>query len=195
MSTITYIIYKPYNMLSQFRREIPTHKTLADLNFTFPKDVYPVGRLDSDSEGLLLLTNDKKINKWLLHPSRKQPKTYWAQVEGQPKVSDLQLLEKGVEIRVKGKIYQTAPAKVASLSAIPSLPKRQPPIRFRKNIPTTWIRLTLIEGKNRQVRRMCAKIGYPVLRLVRVGLAGFFYNKKELKDLDIGEVRKVIVTT
>ena len=173
----TYFIYKPFNMLSQFTREAPHHVTLADLAFSFPKDVYPVGRLDADSEGLLLLTSDKGLNAKLLHPKNKQPKTYWVQVEGAPVDADLVPLRRGIDIKIKKKIHRTAPAQVHLLVEIPNLPVRTPPIRVRKSIPDTWVSITITEGKNRQVRRMFAAIGFPVLRLARVGLAGYSYGK------------------
>ncbi len=184
----TYIIYKPFNMLSQFTREAPHHITLADLEFDFARNVYPVGRLDADSEGLLILTDDKSLNAKLLHPKNKQAKTYWVQVEGAPTEKDLLPLQKGLTIRIKGKIHQTAPAKAFLLADTSQLPPRNPPIRFRKAIPTTWLSLTITEGKNRQVRRMCAAIGFPVLRLVRIGLAGYEYGTGRLAELDVGGV-------
>lgn len=164
-----FTIYKPFNMLSQFTKEVPEHHTLADL-MDFPEDVYPVGRLDRDSEGLLILTNDKSLNNRLLDPKNKHNRTYWAQVEGAITPEALNALSKGVEIRINKKNYRTRPAKAKLLEIEPQLPERKPPIRYRANIPTTWISLTLQEGKNRQVRRMCAKLGFPVLRLVRVAI-------------------------
>ena len=187
----TYLLYKPFNMLSQFTREAPHHITLADLAFNFPKDVYPVGRLDADSEGLLLLTNDKRLNAKLLHPKNKQPKTYWVQVEGAPVDADLAPLRKGIDIKIKKKIHRTAIAIVHLLADIPNLPERNPPIRVRKSIPDTWVSITITEGKNRQVRRMFAAIGFPVLRLVRVGLAGFTYGEGIIHKMDVGTVIKV----
>ena len=178
-------------MLSQFTREAPHHITLADLTFNFPKDVYPVGRLDADSEGLLLLTNDKRLNAKLLHPKNKQPKTYWVQVEGAPVDADLAPLRKGIDIKIKKKIHRTANAIVHLLADIPNLPERNPPIRVRKSIPDTWVSITITEGKNRQVRRMFAAIGFPVLRLVRVGLAGFTYGEGIIHKMDVGTVIKV----
>jgi len=178
-------------MLSQFTREAPHHVTLADLKYDFAKNVYPVGRLDADSEGLLILTDDKSLNAKLLNPKNKQPKTYWVQVEGAPTEADLLPLKKGVTIKIKKKIHRTAPAKTSLLTETPKLPARNPPIRFRKSIPTTWLSLTITEGKNRQVRRMCAAIGFPVLRLVRVGLAGFQYGKGILEKMDIGDVIRI----
>jgi 23S rRNA pseudouridine2457 synthase len=153
-------------VLSQFTREAPHHRTLADL-FAFPEDVYPVGRLDHDSEGLLLLTNDKRVNQQLLHPQRSHQKEYWVQVEGVPTDKALATLRKGVTIRIKKREYQTLPCRVEAFPEPPTLPERDPPIRYRKNVPDSWLSLQLTEGKNRQVRRMCAAVGFPVLRLVR----------------------------
>ncbi len=180
-----YILHKPYNYLSQFTKEVPEHLTLADLG-DFPPDVYPVGRLDKDSEGLLLLTNDKKLNHQLLNPAFKHPRTYWAQVDGVPSPAAIEQLRSGVAIKVNKKIHQTLPAQIRILDPAPQVEERDPPIRYRANIPTTWIELTLIEGKNRQVRRMCAKIGFPVLRLLRVSIGAL-----ELGDLERGGVREM----
>lgn len=172
MTTLHYfLINKPYDYLSQFTKEEAHHQTLADL-YDFPPDVYPVGRLDRDSEGLLLLTNDKQLHTRLLHPKWQHQRTYWVQVEGQPDAQALAQLEKGVHIRAKGQSWTTLPAKVNLLEKAPAIPERQPPIRERKNIPTTWLALSLTEGKNRQVRRMCAAVGYPVLRLIRYQIEG-----------------------
>ncbi len=178
-------------MLSQFRAEAPHHITLANLNFSFAKDVYPVGRLDADSEGLLLLSNNKKLNAQLLHPKRKKPKTYWVQVEGIPDEKKLQSLRKGVAIRIKGKTHQTQPCKAELLDPPPILPERNPPIRVRKSIPDCWLSITLTEGKNRQIRRMCAAVGFPVLRLVRSSIAGFVFDEGALAGLQPGDVREV----
>ncbi len=152
--------YKPYGVLSQFTSEAG-HDSLA--SFGFPKDVYPVGRLDCDSEGLLLLSDDGVFIKKLLSPKFAHEREYAAQVEGVPTPDALRALEKGVVI--KG--YKTKPAK-ARLSPEDNFPPRDPPIRDRKNIPATWMRLTLTEGKNRQVRHMTAAVGFPTLRLIRV---------------------------
>lgn len=187
----SYIIYKPFGMLSQFTKEAPQHVTLADLDFDFAKDVYPVGRLDADSEGLLLLTDDKSLNARLLNPRNKQPKIYWAQVEGAPTEQDLIPLRTGLSIKIKKKIHRTAPAKAELIVDNIDFPERNPPIRVRKSIPDTWVSLTLTEGKNRQVRRMFAAIGFPVLRLVRVGVADFEYGTGILKDLSVGGVIEV----
>ncbi len=180
-----FIIYKPFNTLSQFSKE-GTHATFADLNFDFPKDVYPVGRLDADSEGLLILTNDTALNHRLLNPKFKHNRTYWVQVDGQITPEALQALSKGVVISIDGKKHQTLPAQAKLLATEPTLPERNPPIRFRKNIPTSWLSLTLHEGKNRQVRRMTAAVGFPTLRLVRWAIESVL-----LADMQVGEVREV----
>jgi 23S rRNA pseudouridine2457 synthase len=184
-----FVIYKPYEMLSQFTKE-GAHKTLANLNYSFPKDVYPVGRLDADSEGLLLLTNDKMLNHLLLDPKFKHNRTYLAQVEGNLSAEAKIKLEKGVLISVDGKEYKTLPSKIVLVNE-PDLPERNPPIRFRKNIPTTWIELTLHEGKNRQVRKMTAAAGFPTLRLVRTGIEKISLGKmlpSEVKEIKKEEI-------
>jgi 23S rRNA pseudouridine2457 synthase len=129
--------------------------------------VYPVGRLDYDSEGLLLLTNDKSLNAQLLHPQRAHERVYWVQVEGAVTPDALERLNKGVVINIDGKQHKTLPAKARLITEEPDLPPRNPPIRFRQHIPVSWISLSLTEGKNRQVRRMTAAVGFPTLRLVR----------------------------
>ena len=152
-------------MLSQFSAE-GEHRTLADLPFTFPKDVYPVGRLDADSEGLLLLTNDNRLKTRLLDPTKRHWRTYYVQVEGSLTDEACAALAKGVVISINGKKHNTLAARVQKLDP-PELPERNPPIRFRKQIPTSWVSIGLHEGKNRQVRRMTAAVGFPTLRLVR----------------------------
>lgn len=163
-----FIFYKPFQVLTQFSPE-ENKNTLSDYIKNIPRDIYPVGRLDFDSEGLLLLTNDKLLTGKLLEPRYEHERTYYVQVEGIPDESALQQLRNGVEINVNGTMYRTKKAK-AFLIDIPVLPERNPPIRFRKNIPTTWLSLTLTEGKNRQVRKMTAAIGFPTLRLVRYSI-------------------------
>jgi 23S rRNA pseudouridine2457 synthase len=188
-----FLIYKPFGVLSQFTKEVPDHRTLADL-YPFPKDVYPVGRLDKDSEGLLLLTDDKRLNQRLLDPSFAHPRTYWVQVEGIPGDQAIRQLTSGVSIRINKRNYLTRPA-VAKKIAPPSLPERDPPVRFRKTVEDHWIELTLTEGKNRQVRRMCAKVGHPVLRLVRVAIGKLQAGKMragEVKELNWEAVKKAI---
>lgn len=171
-----FLLYKPYGVLSQFTREEPHHRTLADLH-DWPPGVYPVGRLDRDSEGLLLLTNDKSLTHRLLDPAFAHPRTYWVQVEGVPDTEALDALRTGVDIRIRKKTHRTRPAEVSLLEEPPPLPERDPPVRFRKTVPDRWLELTLTEGRNRQVRRMCAAVGYPVLRLVRVRIAGLALPK------------------
>jgi 23S rRNA pseudouridine2457 synthase len=156
---------KPYDVLSQFTREVITHHTLAD--YGFPPDVYGVGRLDRDSEGLLLLSDEAAWTDRLLNPKQEHPRTYWAQVEGKVESVALQSLQKGVRL----KDHQSRPCLARVLDAVDPvsiLPPRVPPVRFRLSLPTSWIELTLTEGKNRQVRRMTAAVGNPTLRLVRV---------------------------
>ncbi len=160
-----FIIYKPFNTLCQFSKE-GDKKTLADF-LEVPKDVYPVGRLDYDSEGLLILTNDKKLNHRLLHPSFEHEREYWVQVDGAITPTAIEQLNNGVDINIDGKIYATKKAQCTLFTEEPIVADRNPPIRFRKNIPAPWIQLILKEGKNRQVRKMTAKVGFPTLRLIR----------------------------
>jgi 23S rRNA pseudouridine2457 synthase len=194
-----FLIYKPFGMLSQFSRE-GEHATLADVDFVFPKDIYPVGRLDADSEGLLLLTNDNYLKTKLLEPRNRHKRTYYVQVEGEITAEACQQLADGVKISINGKSYLTLPALASPLEE-PLLPERNPPIRFRKNIPTSWVSITLHEGKNRQIRRMTAAAGFPTLRLVRwsigkISLADF--STEGAKPGDVWEVtdqqvRKVLL--
>lgn len=166
MTRYTYIVfYKPFQVLCQFSPE--GDKTTLAAYLDVPKDVYPVGRLDYDSEGLLLLTNDPAANKRLLQPGQRHPKEYLVQVEGSISPAALQQLQSGVQLSIDGKPYRTLPAQACLLAQVPELPERNPPIRYRAQIPTSWISLTLNEGKNRQVRRMTAAVGFPTLRLVR----------------------------
>lgn len=181
-----YLLHKPFGYLSQFTKEVPDHKVLSDL-YEFPKDVYPVGRLDRDSEGLLLLTNDKRLNKDLLDPNANKSKTYWVQIEGVPEEQDLDTLRNGkLKIRVNKKDHKCKTAKVKFLGNTIEIADREPPIRERANIPTSWVQIILTEGKNRQVRKMFAKIGFPVLRLVRVGLGGL-----SLDSMQTGDIREL----
>jgi 23S rRNA pseudouridine2457 synthase len=163
-----FVIYKPYQTLSQFSAE-PGKKTLKDW-FSVPKDVYPVGRLDYDSEGLLLLTSDPSLNHALLHPGNAHSRTYYAQLDGRVPDGAIEKLSSGVVIQVNGKSHRCKAASAHLLEDEPLLPQRLPPIRFRKTVPAPWISLTLTEGKNRQVRKMCAAVGSPVLRLVRTAM-------------------------
>jgi len=163
--------YKPYGVLSQFTAECPSQHTLADY-LDLPKDVYPIGRLDKDSEGLLLLTNDNRFKHALLDPRHKVPKRYYCQLEGIITNEAIHALQRGVDIVVRKKTYHTLPADVRRIEP-PDLPERQPPIRYRKTVPTSWIAITLREGKNRQIRKMCARVGFPVLRLIRTGVGHY----------------------
>jgi 23S rRNA pseudouridine2457 synthase len=180
-----FIFYKPFQVLSQFSRE-GDKKTLADYFSSLSKDIYPVGRLDYDSEGLLLLTDDKQITHRLLEPKFEHRRTYWVQVEGQPAEDDLDILRTGVEITTNGAKYTTRPAEVKLFSEEPKVAERNPPIRFRKNVPTSWLELTLTEGKNRQVRKMTAAAGYPTLRLIRYSL-----GKLTIDGLAPGDYREL----
>lgn len=165
-----YLIYKPYQVLSQFSPVLNKH-TLADF-FNVPANVYPVGRLDYDSEGLLLLTNDTTLNHRLLDPKFAHAREYLVQVDGAITEEAIMQLRAGVAINVDGKQYLTRPCTATIEAEAPQLPPRNPPIRFRKEIPAPWIRLVLTEGKNRQVRKMTAAAGFPTLRLVRYRLEG-----------------------
>ena len=159
------IFHKPYGVLCQFTPDQPGQRTLAD--FGFPKGVYPVGRLDMDSEGLLLLCNEPGFNHRFLDPERGHPRTYWVQVEGGPDAAALDRMRNG-GLDIQG--HRTRPCRVTLIS--PDLPPRDPPVRFRKAIPTSWLCMELVEGKNRQVRRMTAAVGFPTLRLIRVAIGG-----------------------
>ena len=179
-----YIIYKPFMVLSQFSA-VEGKQTLADY-FEVPKDVYPVGRLDYDSEGLLILTNDKQLNNRLLNPLFAHEREYWVQVDGAATQEAVEQLQKGVSINIDGKQYRTKPCKASLFEAPPIVPERNPPIRFRKEIPAPWLRVQLKEGKNRQVRRMTAAVGFPTLRLIRYRI-----EKLTIDHLQPGEMMKM----
>ncbi|MBR4147028.1 MAG: pseudouridine synthase [Bacteroidales bacterium] len=170
---------KPYGVLSQFTPEAG-HRALNE--FGFPAGVYAAGRLDHDSEGALLLTDNGKLVKKLLDPKFEHPRTYLVQVDGQITPEALQQLSKGVVI--KG--YRSKPCKAEMAVPPEDLWERVPPIRYRANIPTSWIKITLIEGKNRQVRHMTAAVGFPTLRLIRVQIGNI-----SLGDLKPGEWRVI----
>ena len=177
-------IHKPFGVLSQFTPEADGQRTLAE--FDLPKKVYPIGRLDRDSEGLLLLTDEKRKVDQLLNPHHKIAKRYYAQVEGDPTPEQLKKLRKGVTIRINKRDHKTAPAEAKLLVDIPVFEARIPPIRVRKTVPDAWIELVITEGKNRQVRRMCAAVGLPVLRLIRRQI-----DAHKLGELKQGEWRIV----
>ncbi len=182
-----YSLNKPFGYLSQFKDEDGNLGLGNILNL--PTDVYPVGRLDKDSEGLIILTNDKTLNERLLNPKYKHIRTYLVQVEGEVAMAQLNLLENGLEINVDGKLYKTSPAKVKLLDIVPDfIWSRIPPIRERKSIPTNWIEIQLTEGKNRQVRKMTAKVGLPTLRLIRIKIENL--DLMGLKSSEIRELEK-----
>ena len=168
--------HKPYGVLSQFTSDGSPNRPLAEFNF--PENVYAIGRLDADSEGLLLLSDEPHWNETLLHPRHAHEREYWAQVENLPTRAALDRLQQGVVIQGR----KTLPCRAWLLEPQPEMPARVPPIRFRKNVPDCWIGLELIEGKNRQVRRMTAAISHPTLRLVRVRIGNL-----RLGDLPPGQ--------
>ena len=171
---------KPFGVVSQFTPDGSPHRTLAD--FGFPKDVYALGRLDAESEGLLLLSDEPYLNKQLLDPKHAHARTYWAQVERIPERSELDRLQRGLVIGG----HKTLPCRAWILDPQPMMPPRDPPIRFRKNVPDCWMALSLIEGKNHQVRRMTAAIGHPTLRLIRVRI-----GELEMGGLHAGQWREL----
>ncbi|HLO48727.1 MAG TPA: pseudouridine synthase [Kamptonema sp.] len=176
------LFYKPYDVLTQFTDTEVDRKRSTLKDYIPIPSVYPVGRLDRDSEGLLLLTDDGPMQHRLSDPKFAHPRTYWVQVERIPGEEAIAQLESGITIQN----YRTRRAKVQLLSESPQLPPRDPPIRFRKNIPTAWLEMTLTEGKNRQVRRMTAAVGFPTLRLVRVAIAHL-----RLEGLEPGQWREL----
>jgi 23S rRNA pseudouridine2457 synthase len=165
-------------VLSQFTPNASRFRTLAE--FGFPKGVYPIGRLDADSEGLLLLSDEPGLNTRLLDPKQRHSRIYWAQVERIPTSETLEQLARGIVIQGR----KTLPCRAWRLDPPPEVPPRDPPIRFRKNVPECWIAFDLVEGKNRQVRRMTAAAGHPTLRLIRVQIGRF-----QLGDLAVGQWR------
>lgn len=183
-------------MLSQFTSGAGK-QTLKD-HFDVPADVYPVGRLDYDSEGLLILTNDKKLNHELLNPLFQHTREYWVQVEGKISEDAINILQNGVGISVEGKLYNTQKCKAGIFKTDPQVPDRKPPIRFRKSVPTSWIKLILTEGKNRQVRKMTAVVGYPTLRLIRYRIGNCTVDKLqpgEMRILTQGEMYHFLFPT
>ena len=179
-SGVLLAFHKPFGVLSRFTPDGSTHRTLAE--FGFPKNVYPLGRLDADSEGLLLLSDEAGLNTRLLDPDAEHTRTYWAQVERIPSEASLHQLSCGLEIAGRA----TLPCRAWKMDPQPTVPPRNPPIRYRKNVPDCWIGLELTEGKNRQVRRMTAAIGHPTLRLIRIKVGDF-----ELSVLKPGKWREL----
>jgi 23S rRNA pseudouridine2457 synthase len=178
---MTLRFYKPYGVLCQFSRDDSGKPTLAD--FIDVTGVYPAGRLDHDSEGLVLLTDDGALQQRLSDPRFEHTKTYWVQVERVPDFEALRQLREGVTIQG----YRTRPAGVRLMEE-PSLPPRQPPIRYRKSVPAAWLEIVLTEGKNRQVRKMTAAVGHPTLRLVRVAI-----GTARLEGLTPGQWEKIVM--
>lgn len=184
------LFYKPYNVLCQFTDESnsnPDHPRQTLKDFIPIPEIYSVGRLDQDSEGLLLLTNNGQLQHRLGHRKFAHPRTYWVQVERIPEEIDLDHLRKGIIIQD----YKTRPALITKLPEEPNLPPRDPPIRYRKSVPTCWLEITLTEGRNRQVRKMTAAIGFPTLRLVRVRITLEKKSQLSLEGLNPGEWREV----
>ncbi|MEN9659965.1 MAG: hypothetical protein RL571_3430 [Pseudomonadota bacterium] len=177
------LLNKPYGVICQFSPS-PPHASLAD--FVPIKDVYPAGRLDTDSEGLLLLTDSGPLQAKIADPKHKLAKTYWVQVEGSPTTLDLLPLLTGVNLGD----FTTQPAQVRAIEEPALLWPRVPPVRFRASVPTTWLEIIIREGKNRQVRRMTAKVGFPTLRLIRYAIGDW-----TLDHLPLGSWREEFVAT
>lgn len=174
-SLMYFLINKPYGILSQFSNE-GNNQGLGAI-YTLPKDIYPVGRLDLDSEGLLILTNDKRLNNLLLNPKNKHIRTYLVEVENIPSASAIQELKNGVTINLKGKLHRCKPCIVKKLEKY-QFEERIPPVNRIKHPITSWVSIGLSEGKNRQVRKMTAKVGHPTLRLIRMAI----------EDLHLGDL-------
>ena len=173
------LFHKPYGVLSQFTPEDGA-RSLAE--FDLPKGVYPAGRLDKDSEGLLLLTDDGPLIEQLLNPRNQKPKTYWVLVERVPTEESLQRMRDGLHIED----YTTLPCEARLLEPQPEVEPRDPPVRVRKSVQDVWLEITVVEGKNRQVRKMTAAIGHPTLRLIRRRIANL-----KLGDLPLGQWRAI----
>lgn len=174
------LFHKPYGVLSQFT---PEDGSRSLLEFNLPKNVYPAGRLDKDSEGLLLLTDDGPLIEKLLNPKSEKPKTYHVLVDRVPSEESLSLMRKGLLIED----YKTKPCEVGMLDPAPVYPPRDPPVRIRKTVTDVWLEIKIVEGKNRQVRKMTAKIGHPTLRLIRVRIANL-----SLDGLAPGEWKEIL---
>lgn len=178
-----FLLNKPYGYISQFKTDVKKKRLLGDL-FSFPEGTMAIGRLDEDSEGLLLLTTDGKVSEQVR--ARHIEKEYYAQVDGLITREAIERLQKGVEIGIKGDRYYTLPCKASILNPQPVFAERSRRIRDDRHGPTCWISVTLTEGKLRQVRKMCASVGFPVLRLVRVRIGNIYLN-----NLPVGGVLQV----
>ena len=166
--------HKPCGVLSQFTKDAGKNQTLSE--FGFPVGLYPIGRLDADSEGLLLLSDEAHWNARLLRPGRHVEKTYWALVENEPDEKSTGRLRTGILLDGN----PTLPAQVSLLAPQPDVPPRDPPVRYRKNIKDVWIEVRIVEGRNRQVRRMTAAVGHPTLRLIRVAIGGLHLGEQPI---------------
>ncbi len=175
-----FLLNKPYQVMCQFTDK-EGRTTLAE--YINEKGIYPAGRLDYDSEGLLLLTNDGDLNHRITHPSQKLPKTYWIQVEGDITKEAIAKLREGVEL----KDGRTKPAKVKKIEE-PQVWPRNPPVRFRANIPTSWAEIVITEGRNRQVRRMSASVGFPTLRLIRASIGHWHLNNLQPGEFIVEDI-------
>ncbi|MBK8955588.1 MAG: pseudouridine synthase [Saprospiraceae bacterium] len=182
---VYYLFFKPAQVVCRFTPEIPGQKCLRDF-LPVENDVYPVGRLDMDSEGLLILTNDPAVNQMILSPEKSVVKTYTCLVEGDFTDAAFDKMQCGVEVRIQKQHYFMKPEALNILHAPPDFPPRFPPIRERKTIPVSWVEIGITEGKNHQVRKMFASIGFPVLRLIRTGI-----GKLNLIGLDIGTCKRI----
>ena len=173
---MVFAFHKPHGVISQFTSDGSKHRTLAE--FGFPEGVYPIGRLDAESEGLLLLSDESDLNARLLHPRHGHVRVYWAQVERVPTPQALQQLERGVVLAGRC----TLPCRARLLQPPPDVPPRRPPIRSRKNVLDAWLELMLVEGKNHQVRRMTAAVGHPTLRLIRAQIGGLCLGRMRIGE-------------
>lgn len=191
-----FVVHKPYNVLSQFTSE-DGKKCLKDF-FDVPRDVYPVGRLDYDSEGLLVLTNDPQVTTNLLNPGMEHQRAYWVQLEGMITPQALHSLQSGLQINVRGKQVHTQQCEATLITQPEEVAERTPPIRVRKTVPDCWIRLVITEGKNRQVRKMTAKAGFPTLRLIRYSIEKLTLGglkPGDMKELSQAELYKLLRIT
>jgi 23S rRNA pseudouridine2457 synthase len=181
-----FALNKPFGYLSQFSDEA-SHPGLLKLNLGLAKDIYPIGRLDRDSEGLLLLTNDNRLKTEMISPEGAHERRYWVQVEGEPKTQDLHAFERPMELTIRKNSFTTRPSSARVLKDL-QVPERNPPIRHRLNVPTAWLEIFLTEGKNRQVRKMTAHVGFPTLRLIRKGFGSLDIDQLELEAGKIQEL-------